>query len=114
MLQVSVTNSLLYVASFSNQLTIYVAGFSDPYCMLGILPGSRMQQEAIESGTGSMGSSDEENQRPRDKDKGFKKFSIKRKEKSAAIRDQLPAKYIQTTSVKPNTLNPVWNDKFRL
>ncbi|XP_045213590.2 BAI1-associated protein 3-like isoform X3 [Mercenaria mercenaria] len=87
-------------------------GFSDPYCMLGIMPGHRIESlEGTEGG--SMGSSDEENSgRSREKDKGnFRKFSLKKK--SAALRDLLPAKYIQTTRVIPNTLNPVWNDKFR-
>ncbi|XP_052791167.1 BAI1-associated protein 3-like isoform X2 [Mya arenaria] len=84
-------------------------GFSDPYCMLGIMPGRRMQSFEG-SQEGSMGSSDEENS-PRSKDKAFKRFSLKKK--SAALRDMLPAKYIQTTSVRPNTLNPVWNEKFR-
>lgn len=31
-----------------------------------------------------------------------------------AIRDKLPAKYIQTTDVKKATLNPVWMQKFKL
>ena len=80
--------------------------------MLGIMPGTRIQ-EGPEGG--SFGSSDEENSpRARDKDRGFKKFSMKRRDKASAVRDLLPAKYIQTTSVKPNTLTPVWNDKFRL
>ena len=92
-----------------------VLGFSDPYCMLGIMPLRRMPSlDYTESS--SLGSSDEENNpRARDKDKGaFKRFSTKKKSTSAAIRDQLPAKYIQTTSVIPNTLNPVWNERFRL
>lgn len=31
-----------------------------------------------------------------------------------ALRDRLPAKFIQTTDVKKMTLNPVWMEKFRL
>ncbi|KAL4240529.1 regulation of dense core granule exocytosis [Mactra antiquata] len=87
-------------------------GFSDPYCMLGIMPGRRLQSMDGSSEGGSLGSSDEETtSRSRDRDRGFRKFSLKKK--SSAVRDMLPAKYIQTTSVKPNTLNPVWNEKFR-
>lgn len=91
-----------------------LSGFSDPYCMLGIMPLRRMQSlDGTESS--SLGSSDEENSpRCRDKEKGaFKRFSQKKKS-SAAVRDLLPAKYIQTTSVIPNSLNPVWNERFRL
>lgn len=89
------------------------SGFSDPYCMLGIMPGRRLQSMDGSSEGGSLGSSDEETtNRSRDRDKGFRKFSLKKK--STAVRDMLPAKYIQTTSVIPNSLNPVWNEKFRL
>lgn len=98
---------------YLNMANLYISGFSDPYCMLGIMPGRRMEHEGSTEG-GSMGSSDEENSsRPREKEKrGLRKFSLRKK--STALRDLLPAKYIQTTSVIPNTLNPVWNDKFRL
>ncbi|XP_052265684.1 BAI1-associated protein 3-like isoform X2 [Dreissena polymorpha] len=87
-------------------------GFSDPYCMLGIMPVRGLQ--GVESSeSGSLLSSDDENS-PKVKDKNsgaFKRFSVKKK--SSAVRDLLPAKYIQTTSVIPNSLNPVWNEKFR-
>ena len=85
--------------------------------MLGIMPGSRHQKEEHSPAERvSVGSSDEENSSPLEKDRkghGFR-FSMKKKERSGAVRDLLPAKYIQTTSVKPNTLNPEWNERFRL
>ena len=84
--------------------------------MLGIMPGRRLQNEEQALEKASVGSSDEENNSPIEKDRkghGFR-FSMKKKEKSGAVRDLLPAKYIQTTTVKPNTLNPVWNERFRL
>ena len=92
------------------------SGFSDPYCMLGIMPGRRLQNEEGCERT-SVGSSDEENSpSPKERERkghGFR-FSLKKKGRSGALRDLLPAKYIQTTSVRPNTLNPEWNERFRL
>ena len=96
-------------------MVFQIAGFSDPYCMLGIMPLRRLEGEEGNERT-SLGSSDEENSSPKERDRkgrGFR-FSMKKKEKSGAVRDLLPAKYIQTTSVKPNTLNPEWNERFRL
>ena len=123
-------------------------GFSDPYCMLGIIPGNRAKLFETNSG------SDEENipknstkssNKAEQKSSFIKRFSSFRRsdrtnqssssEKSSTssysksknvnspgsqsnrigvIRDKLPAKYIQTTDVKKTTLNPVWNEKFRL
>ncbi|KAK7502304.1 hypothetical protein BaRGS_00006257 [Batillaria attramentaria] len=69
-------------------------GFSDPYCMLGIMPGRAHDD------SGGVFSSDDESPK-------------KERSQSQAIRDQLPAKLIRTTLVKPNTLNPVWKERFR-
>ena len=37
-----------------------------------------------------------------------------RKKKDKTARDLIPAKFIRSTTVKPNTLDPIWNEKFRL
>ncbi|XP_006146426.1 BAI1-associated protein 3 [Tupaia chinensis] len=64
-------------------------GFSDPYCMLGILPASGAQQEASQQ------------KEPR--------FSFRRGSKRSS---PLPAKSIQVTEVRSGTLNPVWKEHF--
>ncbi|XP_038618449.1 BAI1-associated protein 3 isoform X2 [Tachyglossus aculeatus] len=67
-------------------------GFSDPYCMLGILIGQSPRTPG---------------------EKRERRFSFrKKKEKHLSGRDGLPAKYLQVTEVKNNTLNPVWNEHF--
>ena len=105
------------------------AGFSDPYCMLGIVPELRKFVLAQQAANG--GSSDEETSAASENKlgfikrlKSFRKSTIRRaqgREKSgmspqnySSLRDKLPAKFIQTTDVKKATLNPVWMEKFRL
>nr|XP_015215507.1 PREDICTED: BAI1-associated protein 3 isoform X1 [Lepisosteus oculatus] len=70
-------------------------GYSDPYCMLGILLGQSPKEP---------------------EEKKERKFSFRKKkdkiEKRSSVREVLPAKYIQVTEVKPQTLNPVWNEHF--
>ena len=66
-------------------------GFSDPYCMLGILPASGALQEP----------SPHKEQR----------FSFRKGSKRGG---PLPAKCIQVTEVKSSTLNPVWKEHFLL
>ncbi|KAJ8399804.1 hypothetical protein AAFF_G00405340 [Aldrovandia affinis] len=69
-------------------------GYSDPYCMLGILLG----------------------QNPREpEERKERKFSFRKKdkiEKRSNVREVLAANCIQATEVKPETLNPVWNEHF--
>ncbi|XP_076324975.1 BAI1-associated protein 3-like isoform X2 [Tachypleus tridentatus] len=86
-------------------------GFSDPYCMLGILAGGLQENRR---------NSDEDGERSRNSPKrqGLRKFgaSFKRRDRSRSnsTTENLPAKFIRTTTVKPHTLNPKWNEKFRL
>ena len=64
-----------------------MAGLSDPYCMLGLM-------------------SDEIEEK-------MKKTKVHRK-KSMTVRDVLDEDSIHVTSVKENTLNPVWNEAFTM
>uniref|UniRef100_A0A2I3GHD3 BAI1 associated protein 3 n=1 Tax=Nomascus leucogenys TaxID=61853 RepID=A0A2I3GHD3_NOMLE len=64
-------------------------GFSDPYCMLGILPASDAAREP---------------RAQKEQRFGFRKGSKRG--------GPLPAKCIQVTEVKSSTLNPVWKEHF--
>ncbi|CAF1308521.1 unnamed protein product [Adineta steineri] len=113
-------------------------GFSDPYCMLGIVPEIRkfvIPQQGNGGNSGGGMSSDEEGANvtsPNDNKLGFmkrlrsfRKSTVRRaqgREKNhsttgtspySVLKDKLPAKYIQTTDVKKATLNPIWMEKFR-
>ncbi|GJQ84188.1 hypothetical protein Trydic_g2862 [Trypoxylus dichotomus] len=112
-------------------------GFSDPYCMLGIQPvaapsspqpqpvtPSRTLSDAcggigggIGLGGGGGGDASSGNHEKLRKHHSFK-LSFKRKdgrmrEHRDSLGGALPAKFIRATSVKPHTLNPRWNEKFR-
>ncbi|CAM4874974.1 unnamed protein product [Rotaria socialis] len=106
-------------------------GFSDPYCMLGIVPevktfGLRQQTSATGVSSDEEGSSDSKLGFMK-RLKSFRKSTIRRSQgrektvsttstspqNNCSLRDKLPAKYIQTTDVKKATLNPIWMEKFR-
>ncbi|XP_048846937.1 BAI1-associated protein 3 [Brienomyrus brachyistius] len=85
----------LSVMKGKNLLAKDANGYSDPYCMLGILLG----------------------QSPREtEERKERKFSFRKKkekvEKRPSVREVLAARSIQVTEVKPETLNPVWNEHF--
>ncbi|XP_055611550.1 BAI1-associated protein 3 isoform X2 [Uranotaenia lowii] len=96
-------------------------GFSDPYCMLGIQPSGTppppspqppMTPRAL-SDTG-MDSLDSPEHGKLRKHHSFR-LSFKRKD-GRQQRDSVgpvPAKFIRATSVKPHTLCPKWNEKFK-
>ncbi|XP_035472103.2 BAI1-associated protein 3 [Scophthalmus maximus] len=91
-------------ASFSLRVSVMKAknlmakdanGYSDPYCMLGILVG----------------------QSPREvEERKERKFSFRKRkeklEKRSSTKEVLPARCIHVTEVKPETLNPVWDEHF--
>ncbi|XP_006901988.1 PREDICTED: BAI1-associated protein 3 [Elephantulus edwardii] len=69
-------------------------GFSDPYCMLGILPASSTQQQSP------------------GKEHRFSFHKGSKRGGRGSSRDPLPAKCIEVTEVKSSTLNPVWKEHF--
>ncbi|GAB6032871.1 hypothetical protein CHUAL_012069 [Chamberlinius hualienensis] len=101
-------------------------GFSDPFCMLGIQPstgsGNGQAYDNVEE-------PEEEDESRLKKHHSFK-LSFKRKEAAKkqevvqspsrtgsgndGFSNDIPAKYICATSVKPHTLNPQWEEKFTL
>ncbi|XP_053675331.1 BAI1-associated protein 3 [Anopheles nili] len=96
-------------------------GFSDPYCMLGIQPSGTPPPPSPQppmtprtlSDTG-MDSLDSPEHGKLRKHHSFR-LSFKRKE-GRQQRDSVgpvPAKFIRATSVKPHTLCPKWNEKFK-
>ncbi|XP_076458622.1 BAI1-associated protein 3-like [Babylonia areolata] len=94
-------------------------GYSDPYCMLGIMPGRPSSLDNSPKGGDNSTSSTPSPKTPRGQG-GGRRFSLsglsggkKGQGQTLTVRDHLPARLIRTTGVKPHTLNPEWNEKFR-
>uniref|UniRef100_A0A646QF95 BAI1-associated protein 3 n=1 Tax=Hemiscolopendra marginata TaxID=943146 RepID=A0A646QF95_9MYRI len=97
-------------------------GFSDPYCMLGIQPGTSSASSSIAETEGGEADAEERGESRPKRGHGFRLSFKKRERSDSRSRDReelpvapsaIPAKVVCATSVQPATLNPVWNEKFR-
>ncbi|KIH51544.1 C2 domain protein [Ancylostoma duodenale] len=94
-----------------------INGFSDPFAMMGVVPGKREVPEVIEPAEEEAVKSPK-NQLKRDT--VLQRFggSFRRKvgKKGSKIRSDsgtIPAKLIKASSVQKKTLNPQWNERFQ-
>lgn len=104
--------------------TLSLVGFSDPYCMLGIMPMGPCQAPPLSPqppltprtlpDTGQMDSLSIDSADNKLRKHSSFRLSFKRKSQHRDSMGPMPAKIIKATSVKPNTLNPKWNEKFKL
>jgi len=89
-------------------ITVALAGFSDPYCMLGVIPGSRLAELSVTA----------DGEEPKDEKTLLRRLSssLKRgmRNKKDKTKHIIPAKFIQSTKVIENSLNPTWNERFKL
>ncbi|CAI5455212.1 unnamed protein product [Caenorhabditis angaria] len=97
-----------------------VNGFSDPFAMMGVVPGRR---EGLQEKAEICQQEEEDNKSPRNlhkKDGLMHRFggSFRRKvgPKKGKQSDSgtIPAKLIKASSVQKKTLNPRWNERFQL
>ncbi|XP_036671560.3 BAI1-associated protein 3 [Drosophila suzukii] len=102
-------------------------GFSDPYCMLGIqpdenggppvsplpLPPTPRALSADMSGGFDNSATDSPPHRKHSFRLSFKRREAGRREQRDSLGGPVPAKLIKATSIKPHTLTPKWNEKFK-
>ncbi|XP_030373043.1 BAI1-associated protein 3 [Scaptodrosophila lebanonensis] len=99
-------------------------GFSDPYCMLGIqpdggppvsplpLPPTPRALSADMSGFDNS-VTDSPPHRKHSFRLSFKRREAGRREQRDSLGGPVPAKLIKATTIKPHTLSPKWNEKFK-
>ena len=98
---------------------LHVVGFSDPYCMLGIIPGSRIAELHLSNGEDLTSTTSSKDNKANKAKSMLRKFSGSLRDKiRAGPREKpqhiIPAKFIRSTKFIPNSLNPVWNERFKL
>ncbi|KHJ99920.1 C2 domain protein [Oesophagostomum dentatum] len=94
--------------------------FSDPFAMMGVVPGKREAAEAAEPAEEEPIKSPKSPKNQLKKDNVLQRFggSFRRKvvKKGSKIRSDsgtIPAKLIKASSVQKKTLNPQWNERFQ-
>lgn len=115
------------VQLLDNRLTLHHVhvGFSDPYCMLGIQPAGQPispQPPLTPRALSDVGFDGNTLDSPHnDKLRKHHSFRLSFKRKDGGHRDQrdslgcaVPAKFIRATTTKRHTLNPKWDEKFKL
>ncbi|TMS36236.1 hypothetical protein L596_003449 [Steinernema carpocapsae] len=104
-----------------------INGFSDPFTMMGVVPGSRRKGNADrEAGNGDHDDGDDHELEtppasPHSQKQGnvLHRFGgsfrrrIGSKKSGKSDTKSIPAKYIKASSVQYKTLNPKWNEKFQ-
>ncbi|XP_075161228.1 BAI1 associated protein 3 [Haematobia irritans] len=99
-------------------------GFSDPYCMLGIQPDGGPPVSPLplpptpralsaDMNAFDNNSSDSPPHRKHSFRLSFKRREGNRREQRDSLGGPVPAKFICATSIKPHTLTPKWNEKFK-
>ncbi|XP_071964028.1 BAI1-associated protein 3-like isoform X2 [Antedon mediterranea] len=90
-------------------------GFSDPYCLLGIMPP---KEQEVETGIDSLNDSIEtevDGKKDKKKKKWYKmKKKNKKKKKKLKLRDKVPEQAIKQTRVINQNLNPKWGESFTI
>src|SRR5277367_4142493 len=89
-------NSSLLVNDRIKEMVAPVTGFSDPYCMLGIVPANAAHATSAGNNSGGSGSTG---------------TPTRGSQKKKTPLENIPARYIKTTTVRNNTLDPVWNER---
>lgn len=110
---------------------IHRIGYSDPYCMLGIQPEGGLPISPLplpptprtlsadmggfdNTNTSTDSSSSSVPHRKHSFRLSFKRREGGRREHRDSLGGPVPAKFISATTIKPHTLNPKWNEKFKL
>ncbi|XP_037939126.1 BAI1-associated protein 3 [Teleopsis dalmanni] len=99
-------------------------GFSDPYCMLGIQPDGGPPVSPLplpptpralsaDVNTFDNANTDSPPHRKHSFRLSFKRREAGRREQRDSLGGPVPAKFIRATSIKPHTLSPKWNEKFK-